>query len=371
VNETAARRRWRGIAQVIAIIAIAAGVAVAVYADWATIASGAADLAHLRPGRVGLAMLVEAASMVAFALLNKGLLRKCGVTSAQITVRSVLATAYRANAIAVTVPVVGSAMATGYTYREFRRRGGDPARVSVALTVAGIFSTVAFAVLAAAGSVVTGNVAAAVLTAAGGLAAGAAAGAVLLSLRSPRARARLARLAVAVLAVSKRAARWPRGEPAELVAGWLDRAGSVRIGYRAGWRAFGYALANWLADVACLAFAISAVHASVPWRVLLLVWSAGAGAASLCPVPAGLGVVDIVLITTLTAAGLPAPQAVAAVLVYRIISFKILTTLVVSARPLVARRHHRGTTAAARRAAASGRPASPVGWGNGIRRMAA
>ena len=359
MDDKAGRRRWRGIAQVIAIIAIAAGAAAAIYADRATFASGAADLAHLRLGRVGLAMFVEAASMVAFALLNKGLLRKCGVISSKITIRSVLATAYRANAIAVTVPVVGSAMATGYTYREFRRRGADPAQVSVALTVAGIFSTVAFAVLAAAGSVVTGNLAAAVLTAAGGLATGAAAGAVLLSLRSPRARARLTRLAVAVLGVSKRAARWPRGEPAALVAGLLDRAGSVRIGYRAGGRAFGYALTNWLADVACLAFAISAVHASVPWRVLLLVWSAGAGAASLCPIPAGLGVVDIVLISTLAAGGVPAPQAVAAVLVYRIISFKILTTLVVSARPLVSRRHHRTATAPA------------VGLGNGVRRMAA
>jgi uncharacterized protein (TIRG00374 family) len=112
------------------------------------------------------------------------------------------------------------------------------------------------------------------------------------------------------------------------------------------------------------------VHASVPWRVLLLVWSAGAGAASLCPVPAGLGVVDIVLISTLTAAGVPAPQAVAAVLVYRIISFKILTTLVVSVHALVSRRH-RDTTAPARRTDASGPPAPAVGWGNGVRRMAA
>ena len=73
-------------------------------------------------------------------------------------------------------------------------------------------------------------------------------------------------------------------------------------------------------------------------RVLLLVWSAGAGAASLCPVPADLGVVDIVLITSLTAAGVPAPHAVAAVLVYRIISFKILTTLVVYVLRLTPRR---------------------------------
>jgi len=45
------------------------------------------------------------------------------------------------------------------------------------------------------------------------------------------------------------------------------------------------------------------------------------------PIPAGLGVVDIVLITALAAAGLPATRAVTAVLVYRIITFKILFTV--------------------------------------------
>jgi uncharacterized membrane protein YbhN (UPF0104 family) len=65
----------------------------------------------------------------------------------------------------------------------------------------------------------------------------------------------------------------------------------------------------------------------VPWRDILLIWSAGAGAASFSPVPAGLGVVDIVLITALAGAGLAAHRAVAAVLVYRIITFKIIITV--------------------------------------------
>jgi putative heme transporter len=112
-----------------------------------------------------------------------------------------------------------------------------------------------------------------------------------------------------------------------LVASALARSGSVRRGYRAGWLAFAWALVNWAADVACLACAIEAARAPVPWRVLLLIWSAGAGAASFCPVPAGLGVVDIVLITALAAAGLSAPHAVTAVLIYRVITFKILVTI--------------------------------------------
>jgi hypothetical protein len=44
------------------------------------------------------------------------------------------------------------------------------------------------------------------------------------------------------------------------------------------------------------------------------------------PTPYGLGVVDIALITALTRAGLASPDAVGAVLLYRIITFKIVVT---------------------------------------------
>ena len=152
-------------------------------------------------------------------------------------------------------------------------------------------------------------------------------GSLLVSMRFPRPRAWLERLMVAALSTSKRVIRRPREEPAGMVARALERVSSVRLGYRVGWQAFGWALVNWTADVACLVCAVVAVRSPVPWRAILLVWSAGAGAASFCPVPAGLGVVDIVLITALTAAGLPAPHAVAAVLLYRIITFKIFFTL--------------------------------------------
>jgi len=49
----------------------------------------------------------------------------------------VLATVYKANAIAVSVPVVGSGIAAAYTIREFRRAGADAGQASVALTLAG------------------------------------------------------------------------------------------------------------------------------------------------------------------------------------------------------------------------------------------
>ena len=79
--------------------------------------------------------------------------------------------------------------------------------------------------------------------------------------------------------------------------------------------------------MACPAAAIAAIGVTVPWGKLLLIWTAGAAAASFSPTPFGLGVVDIALIAALHGAGLTSPDAVAAVLLYRIITFKILATL--------------------------------------------
>jgi putative heme transporter len=106
----------------------------------------------------------------------------------------------------------------------------------------------------------------------------------------------------------------------------LSRLGSFSLGLPAIAAAFGYAVINWAADAACLAAAVAAITVAVPWDRLLLVWSAGAAAASFSPTPYGLGIVDIALITALTRAGLASPDAVGAVLLYRIITFKILVT---------------------------------------------
>lgn len=89
----------------------------------------------------------------------------------------------------------------------------------------------------------------------------------------------------------------------------------------------GCALVNWITDGLCLAAAIAAISVAVPWGALLLVWSAGSAAASFSPTPYGLGIVDVALIAALHGAGLRAADAVAAVLLYRVITFKIVVTL--------------------------------------------
>jgi putative heme transporter len=318
------RHGWIGVAQVVAVAVIAVGALAAIYAERSTVREGFVALRYVRVGWLLAGFSAELVSMIALAQLERSLLRGIGTRH---TLRSVLATAYGSNAISVTVPIIGSSIATAYAFRDLRRAGARAEHVSVALTVAGVFSTVAFAVVAATGALITGNPAGAAVSLVASFLLAAAVGAIVVAMRVPRARTWLVDRVTAALRLSKHVIKRPRGEPHSVVTGALDRVGALRLGYRTAAGAFGWALLNWVGDVACLVCAIKAVGEPVPWAAILIVWTAGVGAASFSPVPAGLGIVDIVLITALAAAGLHGKYAIAAALVYRSISLKVLITM--------------------------------------------
>jgi uncharacterized protein (TIRG00374 family) len=83
----------------------------------------------------------------------------------------------------------------------------------------------------------------------------------------------------------------------------------------------GWGVANWVLDCGCLALSFVAVGVGVPWKGLLLAYGAGQLAANLPITPGGLGVVEGSLTIALVAFGGGETQTVAAVLLYRIISF--------------------------------------------------
>ena len=60
---------------------------------------------------------------------------------------------------------------------------------------------------------------------------------------------------------------------------------------------------------------------------MVLAWAAGALVSSTRLTPGGIGVVEAALASALVAAGLPASQAVPAVVVYRLISLWLLAAL--------------------------------------------
>lgn len=101
-----------------------------------------------------------------------------------------------------------------------------------------------------------------------------------------------------------------------------------------------WALLNWIADALCLVLAIRAVGAAVPWHRVLLVSSAGIGARSFSPTPGGI-VVEAAMITTLVVAWVRPPQAVAAVLIYRLVNAKSTVTAVLVVHRFTGRRRER------------------------------
>jgi hypothetical protein len=113
----------------------------------------------------------------------------------------------------------------------------------------------------------------------------------------------------------------PKRHRSEIIDATIGHLQAVDIGWHQLLQAVGWALANWCLDCGCLACCFPAVGAGVPWRGLLLAYGAAQLAANLPITPGGLGVVEGSLTIALVAFGGFEPTTVAAVLLYRIVSF--------------------------------------------------
>ena len=306
-------------ARIAAATVAMAALAVAGVAERAAVAASFAVLGHLHWLWIPAAVLLESASMAAFAIMLRRLLAAGG---ARVGVRPMLATAYAANAVSVSVPLAGPALATAFTFRRFTRQGAD----------------------AAAGRLVAAGRRGDLLGRGGSGHRRRRAGV----REHPGHRGRRSRRR-ARHSRPRRGAERPRGgrgcaarssgqprgrcseDPGCCAGPPPSPARSSGPGPTAwahssfppsGWLTVtGLALANWLADAAVLAVSIRATGAAVPWHDLLLVYGTGIAAQSLNITPGGLGVTEGTLSLALVATGLGASRALAAVLLYRLASF--------------------------------------------------
>jgi glycosyltransferase 2 family protein len=83
----------------------------------------------------------------------------------------------------------------------------------------------------------------------------------------------------------------------------------------------GGALLLSLAYILCLAACVAAFGRSVPFAKIGFVYLTGSAIGSIIPTPGGLGAVEAALTAGLTAAGVPGPVAVSAVLLFRLLTF--------------------------------------------------
>ena len=321
-----------------------AAVTVAGAAERTAVTASFTVLAHLHwlwiPAAVGL----ESASMAAFAIMLRRLLAAGG---ARVGVRPMMATAYAANAVSVSVPLAGPALATAFTFRRFTRQGADGPLAGWSLLAGGVISSAAAALIVVGGGLAAGNILVTAVAVPGGVLAIAALVAAVAAVRRPRLLGALERPAGWMLRQGSRTLRRPIAEPGRTIGAWAQRLGSFRLP-PSGWlTATGLALTNWLADAAVLAVSIRATGATVPWHDLLLVYGSGIAAQSLNFTPGGLGVTEGSLSLALIATGLGASQALAAVLLYRLASFWLVALagwlVVFWLRRPRGRAHHPGT----------------------------
>jgi len=308
-------RRFGWKAALLAVVVVA--LVWLVVAQRARIAESLALLAHANWWWVGAAVVAQAVSMGAMARQQRRLL---GVGGSRISLAGVVATTYAGNAISVGLPLAGPAAATLFAMRRFVDLGAEATVAGWALAVSGVFSSFALVAVVALGAVVSGS-GFAVVTASIGVLGGAVPLAVLLlGLRREGPRRLLEKLGTRLVSGVQKVAGKPEGDPEEIVAEQLEEVTALEPDRPTLWIAALLAVLNWLADALCLAFAILAVGGDVPWEGLLLAWAAGTAVASLGLTPGGLGVVEATLSSTLIATGLVGSTAIAAVLVYRIVS---------------------------------------------------
>jgi uncharacterized protein (TIRG00374 family) len=317
INSDLSRPRGRQATAVIAVAAVAILAAAAV-AERSRVAVSLTVLGHLRWSLLPAAIVLEAVSMAAFAAMFRRLLTAGRVRHGR---GSMLATVYGANAVSVTVPLAGPELATAILFRRFTRRGADGLLAGWALLVGGVISTAAWVLILAVAGLASGHALATAITIPCVLLAVAAVATAAAAARQPRLRAALERHGARGLHHAARLLRRPLGDPLLTVRAWTERMGALRLPAR-GWAlASGAALVNWFADVGVLAVSVLAVGAAVPWRDLLLVYAAGITAKSLAITPGGLAITEGALSVSLVASGVRANQALAAAVLYRVVSF--------------------------------------------------
>ena len=316
--------RWRRRARTVLRVAAAVAVLVLLVSERTLIASSFGVIGRIEWTWLALAVALEIASMASLAHMQCRLL---GAGKAKVRLFPVMATAYAGNALSATVPVAGPQMSIMFVFRRFKQLGADATVAGWTLVVAGVISSLASALLLATGAILSGDDVAAATGAAGGIVGTGIFALTTAAVRRPAVMTALQRPAGSVLREASRLLHRPVRDWDAVLASLPSRLGSLRLP-PSGWvTVVVVAFLNWLADAGALAASIVAVGAPVPWRGLLFAYGVGVVAQSVGILPGGLGVVEGALALALMSAGVRHPVALAAVLVYRFISFWMVVSV--------------------------------------------
>jgi len=279
-----------------------------------SLANAVHGLATASSGWLLIGAAATALSMLAFGVVRQRTLRAAGI---RVPLRDTVAVSYAAGAINTTLPA-GGVFSTAYAYRYLRRWGASSAVATWCMAITGLLATATLAVVGLMGILLSDGAHDSALESAVEIAAsGAGIAAIVYLTRRPD---RLTDAAGAALRLVNRL----RHRPADAGRHRLDTLGAdLRLIHPSpgDWTAsLSSSLLNWLLDLGCLYACAAAVGVHVSLAALLLTYTAGMATASVSPIPAGLGMVEAALVLGLTSAGAVGSAALAAVILYRLLS---------------------------------------------------
>ncbi|MEI4747258.1 YbhN family protein [Rhodococcus erythropolis] len=314
VAETSrARGRYWWLKWVLGIALIALLIAEGAYL-WPRLSEAWRVLTEIHWGWVAACVAAQLISLSGYASVQQRLLNAAGVVAGHVKNLSVI---YASTAMALTLPA-GQVFSTAFTYKQTRKWGATPVVASWQLAMCGVIAAATLALLGATGAAAFGTKVSPVTLTISivGMAA------LFLALRyiaqNPGS---IERIGHRVLALYNRSRNNPTGRGMHRWSEILKQLDSVELSRTDSVIAFGWSAIHRVADVACLGFACWAVGAEPSFAGLLIAFTAAKAVGSIPLLPGGLGYVDTALITALTIAGASGPQAIAAWLVYRLVSF--------------------------------------------------
>ena len=266
------------------------------------------------------AIAAAMASMHSFAQIQRTLLRSAGVTVHQWRSEAAF---YAGNALSTTMPG-GPVLSATFVYRQQRLWGASPVVASWQLVMSGALQVVGLALLGLGGAFLLGakdNPFSLLFTLGGFIA-------LLLLAQAVATRPELIDgIGVKVLS----SVNSLRSKPADTgLRKWretLTQLESVSLNRRELSEAFSWSLFNWIADVACLAFAAYAAGGHPSLAGLTVAYAAARAMGAIPLMPGGLLVVEAILVPGLVSSGMALPAAISAMLIYRLVSWIFISAI--------------------------------------------